>query len=71
MAINNCCFTITDITTPDPFVTFANGTYFMVCPLSNILGELGDVLITMIDVHHGRQGRDMVVAESIGYWQIQ
>jgi hypothetical protein len=30
MSFNNCCLTITDIATPDPFVIYAFGRYYMV-----------------------------------------
>jgi hypothetical protein len=30
MSFNNCCLTITDVGTPDPFVIYALGKYYMV-----------------------------------------
>jgi hypothetical protein len=38
MAFNNCCLTITDIATPDPFVVPAFGKYYMVRDTNEELG---------------------------------
>jgi hypothetical protein len=37
MSFNNCCLTISDVATPDPFVIYALGKYYMVRRTASIL----------------------------------